>query len=121
MNYNIHNIISRTRMSTSSMALGHLSILQSNLPAIENYIEIIETQCIPILKKYVYEQGSDHPIIIYDPNNQGQARSEYVNLNGYELAKNIIVWVKGLFSVSPEEWIERSNMGENILLDYRFR
>ena len=108
-------------MSTSSMALGHLSILQSNLPAIENYIEIIETQCIPILKKYVYEQGSDHPIIIYDPNNQGQARSEYVNLNGYELAKNIIVWVKGLFSVSPEEWIERSNMGENILLDYRFR
>ncbi|OUM68445.1 hypothetical protein PIROE2DRAFT_58097 [Piromyces sp. E2] len=107
MNYNVHNIISRARMLTSSMALGQLNILQMNLPQIENYISIIEEEYIPILKKYIFYPPSEHPIVIYEPNSEESTKSEYVNLNGYELIKNIIVWTKGLFKISPEEWIGR--------------
>ncbi|ORX48390.1 hypothetical protein BCR36DRAFT_405014 [Piromyces finnis] len=121
MNYIVHNILSRTRMLTSSMALGEMNVLQENLPVLEGYIDIIESQYIPILKKYAFNPPSDNPIILYDPNNGGDTKSEYVNLNGYELVKNIIVWSRELFSVSLEEWLNRVEKGENILLDYRFR
>jgi len=104
------------------MVLGQLSTLQENLPTLQKYITLIEDQYIPILKKYALKPASENPVVQYGfDSGKGVVESEYLNLNGYELVKNIIVWINDLFNIPTQEWIDRVNSGENILLDYRFR
>lgn len=122
MNYNVHSVISRARTFSSAMVLGQLSTLQENLPTLQKYITLIEDQYIPILKKYALKPASENPVVQYGfDSGKGVVESEYLNLNGYELVKNIIVWINDLFNIPTQEWIDRVNSGENILLDYRFR
>jgi len=122
LNYNVHSIVSRSRTFSSAMVLGQLSTLQENLPTLQKYITLIEDQYIPILKKYALKPASENPVVQYGfDSGKGIVESEYLNLNGYELIKNIIVWINDLFNIPTQEWIDRVNGGENILLDYRFR
>ena len=122
LKYNLFNMISRARILSGVMAIGNIGILEENLPVLENYLKIIEDEYIPILKKYVSVPSSSNPIIRFNPDSgEGYVKSEFINLNGYEFIRSMVVWGKSLFNTPTQEWIDRAASGENILLDYRFR
>jgi len=118
MNYNVHNLLSRTRMLTGVLTQSGEDIINDRLPVLLSYIDNIENKYIPILKKYSLTPASEKPVVVY--NTDGQ-RSEYVHYNGYELVKNIVVWGRGIFNVPAKEFIARTERGENILEDYRIK
>jgi len=123
MKYCILNLLSRSRISSGVMVLGSVDVLQIILPFVEEYIKIIEEEYIPILKKYISVPSSSHGVVQFNPgaSTEGNVKSKFVNLNGYEFVRNLVVWGNSLFKTPTEEWIERAAAGENILLDYRFR
>ena len=115
-------MLSRFRIASGVMAMGSVDFLTIVLPLLEGYIQILEEEYIPILKKYVSIPSSKNPIVQFNPDStEGNVKSKFVNLNGYEFIRSLVVWGKSLFQTPTEVWIEKAAAGENIFLDYRFR
>ncbi|ORX63807.1 hypothetical protein BCR32DRAFT_251420 [Anaeromyces robustus] len=122
MNYNVHNLLSRSRMMSGLIGMGDMSVIGICLPTILMYLVQIEEIYIPLLAKYSLDPPSTYPIIIYNlDSTNGNVRTEYAHYNGYELVRRMMVYGRGIYDVPIEEWIERLQNGQNVLFDYRFR
>eukprot|EP00833_Pecoramyces_ruminatium_P005953 jgi/Orpsp1_1/1179985/evm.model.c7180000071685.1 len=118
MNYNVHNLLSRTRMMIAVFVNSDEEILETRLPVLIGYMDNIENQYIPILKKYSLSPASTKPVVVYSTDSK---RSEYVHYNGYELVKNIVVWGRGIFGLSAKEFLKKIEGGEDVINDYRVK
>ncbi|ORX80699.1 hypothetical protein BCR32DRAFT_19087, partial [Anaeromyces robustus] len=122
MNYNIHNLLSRSRMMSGLIGMADRELISTQLPVILMYLTTIEEQYIPILKKYSLDSPSEYPIVEYNIDSiNDNVKTEYKYYNGYELVRDIDTIGRAIHNTSPEEWISKIQSGENILHDYRFR
>ncbi|OUM62568.1 hypothetical protein PIROE2DRAFT_61791 [Piromyces sp. E2] len=122
MNYNVHSLMVRIRMFSTSTAMGDISAVVANQQNLLDYLDNIEYKYIPILKKYSLHPKSDYPVIVYNTDSiNGNTKSELVHYNGYELIRNIVVWGRDYVNTSPDEWLEKFQSGQDIILDYRIR
>ncbi|ORX50292.1 hypothetical protein BCR36DRAFT_57982 [Piromyces finnis] len=122
INFSVHRLMRFTRLYGFSLLLKSEDEYQNNIQQIESTLDVMEDSYLPILKRYSLKPPSNNPIIMYSvDNNSGKTESKYVHLNGYELMRKIIVWGRGIAQTSIDEWNQRIDSGENILLDYKFR
>jgi len=122
MDFSVLRLMRYARLHNFSLLLRTELYYDYNIQKMDYVLDIIEDNYLPILKKYSLKPASEHPVIVYSTDSiTGKTESELVHLNGYELMRKIVVWGRGIARTSVDEWLQKLENGENILLDYRFR
>jgi len=92
-------------------------MVEEHLYFIENeYLVNINDLYIPLLENYFNMEASKNPVVSYS-----NMKSEFIYLNGFELVKKIELYGYEIISLSYEDWVNRVENGENLLMDDKLR
>lgn len=99
-----------------------LELMNIEREKIQEGLDFIKEIFMPILKNYSNAEVSPTQIVLYNSDiGNGDIKSKIRYYNAFELTNNIVVWMTNILEPSPEQWIERVDSGENILMNFEFK
>ncbi|ORX86354.1 hypothetical protein BCR32DRAFT_302015 [Anaeromyces robustus] len=113
VDYYINNLLSEIKLMCLAIMERDEELAEEHFYFIENdYLAHIESNFVPLLKKYSNIESSTNPLITYI-----SGESEYIYLNGYEFVSRVVYYAWDIVKTPYQTWCNRVESGENILED----
>jgi len=122
MDYHLKDTILNIRFYSFAIMTRDLELMNIEKEKIQEGLDFIKVNFMPILKDYSHADVSSTQVVLYNSDiSDGDIKSKIQYYNAYELTNNIIVWITNILEPSSEQWIERVDNGENILMNFEFK
>jgi len=122
MDYYLKDVILNIRFYSFAIITKDTDFIEKQKTILQERLDYINDNYMPILKPYAYAPKSSTQVIMYTNDIvDGDFESSFEYFNAFELMNNICLWINEIINISSDEWIEKVNNGENILLDFRFK
>jgi len=122
MDYHLKDTILNIRFYSFAIMSRDLELMNIEREKIQEGLDFIKEIFMPILKNYSNAEVSPTQIVLYNSDiGNGDIKSKIRYYNAFELTNNIVVWMTNILEPSPEQWIERVDSGENILMNFEFK
>jgi len=122
MDYYLKDVILNIQFYSFAIITKDTDYIEKQRAKLQEGLDFINDNYMPFLKPYANAPKSSTQVIMYTSDIvDGDFESSFEYFNAFELMNNMCLWVNEIINISPDEWIEKVDKGENILLDFRFK